>query len=183
MTGLRTLGSHFCPLGARSSTATFLGEKGRYERYCQDVSDWEIDGRVLAAPQLLSEDTMPISENLEPYNGFFSRVVAKADGVSQGRLGVRVGLPVNMRHVTAIVGFIQTTPSTLRVRLQSWEGSDPIKVWHELPRRLAYLSCEHRLSHVGDRVWPPEQSEGAPRLTPRTGPVVATANDLPTIRR
>jgi putative adenylate-forming enzyme len=84
-----------------------------------------------------------------------------------GDQGQRVSIPVlafEIDHIPGIELFqiVQTTPTSLRVRLRLEAGVDPDRVRQSVDREILRLLIEHKLDHVrvehADE--PPEQSPG-----------------------
>jgi phenylacetate-CoA ligase len=73
-----------------------------------------------------------------------------------------VSLQVERAAGVELFQIIQTTSSTLRVRLQSRAGADPDHVWDEVRAMLVRMLSDHGLRHVAvDRATePPELSPG-----------------------
>jgi len=57
--------------------------------------------------------------------------------------------------------IVQTTPTSLRVRLRPRFGADPDGVWQAVHTEIAHLLAEHRLDHVTL-----ERAEEAPQQSP-----------------
>jgi phenylacetate-coenzyme A ligase PaaK-like adenylate-forming protein len=81
--------------------------------------------------------------------------------------GERVSIPPLALEVDHIPGvellqIVQTTPTSLRVRLRSAANADPDRVWQVVRAAIVQLLAEHRLNHVTvERAEePPEQSTG-----------------------
>ena len=80
--------------------------------------------------------------------------------------GEQVSLPPLALEVDApgveLFQMVQTTPTTLRVRLQPAAGADPERVWQAVRADIVRLLTEHRLGHVlVERAEePPQQSAG-----------------------
>ena len=81
--------------------------------------------------------------------------------------GERVSIPPLALEVDHAPGvelcqIVQTTPTSLRVRLRPAAGADPDRVWQAVRTEIARLLAEHRLEHVTvERAEePPEQSRG-----------------------
>ena len=57
---------------------------------------------------------------------------------------------------------VQTTPTSLRMRLRPADGIDPDRVWQAVHTQLTRLLTEHKLGHVtvGRAEELPEQSPG-----------------------
>ncbi|MCC5575608.1 phenylacetate--CoA ligase family protein [Microtetraspora sp. AC03309] len=58
--------------------------------------------------------------------------------------------------------LVQTTPTTLRVRLKPADGTDPDRVWQTVRDEIAHLLTEHKVDHITlERAEePPERSAG-----------------------
>jgi phenylacetate-coenzyme A ligase PaaK-like adenylate-forming protein len=81
--------------------------------------------------------------------------------------GERISIPplaLEVDHVPGVEAFqvMQTTSTSLRVRLRSAAGADPDHVWQAVHCELARLLAAHRLGHVSiERAMePPEPSPG-----------------------
>ncbi|MCL5110721.1 MAG: phenylacetate--CoA ligase family protein [Chloroflexi bacterium] len=81
--------------------------------------------------------------------------------------GEQVSIPPLAFEVNHIQGIelcqiVQTTPTSLRVRLRLASGADPDRVWQAVRSEIMRLLTEHKLDHVtlerGEE--PPEQSPG-----------------------
>jgi len=73
-----------------------------------------------------------------------------------------LSLQVELAAGVELFQIIQTTPSTLRVRLQLRSGNDPDSVWREVHEKLSRMLKEHELDHVVVErgTEPPELSPG-----------------------
>lgn len=81
--------------------------------------------------------------------------------------GERVSIPPLALEVDQVPGVelsqvVQTTPTTLRVRLRPASGADPERVWQAVQGETMRLLAAHKLDHVAvERAEePPEQSPG-----------------------